>query len=32
MYDGSWTEWHQDTTTPRDDVTTMLARSPVQPQ
>ena len=31
MYDGSWTEWQQDATTPKDDVTTMLARSPVQP-
>ena len=24
MYDGSWTEWHQDATTPKDDATTML--------
>jgi thiosulfate/3-mercaptopyruvate sulfurtransferase len=32
MYDGSWTEWQQDATTPKDDVATMLARSPGQPQ
>jgi 3-mercaptopyruvate sulfurtransferase SseA len=32
MYDGSWTEWKQDATTPKDDVDTMLARSPGQPQ
>ncbi len=32
MYDGSWTEWQQDATAPKDDVATMLARSPAQPQ
>lgn len=32
MYDGSWTEWHQDATAPKDDVTKMLERSPEQPQ
>ena len=31
MYVGSWTEWHQDVTAPRDDAATMRARSPVQP-
>jgi 3-mercaptopyruvate sulfurtransferase SseA len=31
MYDGSWTEWHQDAGNPTDDLDTMLARSPVQP-
>jgi 3-mercaptopyruvate sulfurtransferase SseA len=30
MYDGSWTEWHQEEANPRDEVETMLARSPVQ--
>lgn len=32
MYDGSWTEWKQDATTPKDDLDTMLTRSPVQPE
>jgi len=27
-----WTEWQQDATAPRDDVATMLARSPAPPQ
>ena len=31
MYDGSWTEWHQDEGNPTDDLDIMLARSPVQP-
>jgi 3-mercaptopyruvate sulfurtransferase SseA len=31
MYDGSWTEWHQDKDNPTDDLDTMMARSPVQP-
>ncbi len=32
MYDGSWTEWRQDETAPRDDVETMKARSPRGPR
>ena len=31
MYDGSWTAWHQEATTPKDDGTTMLERFPAQP-
>lgn len=32
MYDGSWTEWQQDASAPKDDVTALLARSSEHPR
>ncbi len=31
MYDGSWTEWRQDDTAPKDDLDALMARSPRPP-